>query len=60
MYKMEDWVVMSIKTKKDLIETIKPYMKDDQEVGRRFYENFKDRLKITETFEELMKIKPKK
>lgn len=51
---------MSIKTKKDLIETIKPYMKDDQEVGKRFYENFKNRLKITETFEELMKIKPKK
>ena len=46
---------MTIKTKKDLRETIQPYMKDDPQTAQRFYENFRERFKLTESLEEFMK-----
>ena len=44
-----------IKTKKDLRETIQPYMRDEQHTAQRFYENFRERFKLTESLEEFMK-----
>ena len=46
-----------IKTKKDLRETIQPYMRDEQHTARLLYENFRGRFKLTESFEEFMKTK---
>ena len=48
-----------IKTKKDLRETIQPYMRDEQHTARKLYENFRGRFKLTESFEDFMKT-PKK
>ena len=50
---------MTIKTKKDLRETIQPYMRDEQHTARLLYENFRGRFKLTESFEDFMKT-PKK
>lgn len=50
---------MTIKTKKDLKETIMPYMRDEQHTARKLYENFRGRFKLTESFEDFMKT-PKK
>lgn len=46
---------MAIKTKKDLQATIKPYMQDEQQTARMLYKNFKERFKLTESFEKFMK-----
>ena len=48
---------MTIKTKKDLKETIMPYMRDEQHTARKLYENFRGRFKLTESFEDFMKTK---
>ena len=45
-----------IKTKKDLRETIQPYMRDEQHTAQRFYENFRERFKLTESLEEFMEL----
>lgn len=46
---------MAIKTKKDLIETIKHYEEAGTAHGQRYYEAHKDRLKIKESYKELLK-----
>ena len=49
-----------IKTKTDLRKTIQPYMKDDLKTAQRFYDNFRERFKLTESLKEFMKTEVKK
>ena len=46
---------MTIKTQKDLRETIRPYMKDSPLTAERLYDNFRDRFKLTISLNEFMK-----
>lgn len=46
---------MTIKTQKDLRETIQPYMKDSPLTAQRLYDNFRDRFKLTISLNEFMK-----
>lgn len=46
---------MTIKTQKDLRETIQPYMKDSPLTAQRLYDNFRDRFKLTISLKEFMK-----
>ena len=46
---------MTIKTEKDLRETIQPYMKDSPLTAQRLYDNFRDRFKLTISLNEFMK-----
>jgi len=50
---------MTIKTQKDLRETIQPYIKTEPETAQRLYENFRERFKLTISLNEFMKT-PKK
>lgn len=48
-------------TKPGLIKTIKHYMKEgDEQSARNYYENYKERFKITESLEQLIQTKKKK
>jgi len=46
---------MTIKTQKDLRETIQPYMKDSPLTAQRLYDNFRERFKLTISLNEFMK-----